>query len=363
MCVPTSRWWRRRELAPDKSRHVNAAETRTVPSRAAPSAAHLPRWRGFNLVERFSADHPDRNTAFLEEDFERIASWGFDFVRLPMDYRTWTDPSEPRRLDEDVLRDVDRAVSWGERYGIHVDINFHRAPGYCVNRPKEPTELWTDAETQDLCAHQWAVFAERYRGVPNERVSFNLLNEPMDVDEETHNRVIRRLIEAIRAVDVDRLIIVDGLDLGWTPIFGLAGDGVAQSLHSYDPWRISHHGAPWFPGAEEWDEPSWPLRGVPAMVDRDALRRQRIRPWKSLEERGVGIHVGEFGTFNRTPHAVALAWMSDCLSLFREAGWGWSLWNLRGAYGPVDSGRLDVEYEALEGHLLDREMLEILRGS
>jgi endoglucanase len=52
--------------------------------------------------------------------------------------------------------------------------------------------------------------------------------------------------------------------------------------------------------------------------------------------------------------------MEDFLSLFRGAGWGWCLWNLRGAYGPLDSDRTDVEYEEFEGHRLDRTMLELL---
>lgn len=325
------------------------------------SPSSLPRWRGFNLTQKFSIDRPERNTAFLESDFELIARWGFDFVRLPMDYRTWTDADDPYALKEPVFAEIDQAVEWGRRYGIHVNVNFHRAPGYCVNRPREATDLWTHEPTQDVCAFHWAAFAERYRGIPNERMSFNLLNEPMDIDEASHNRVIRRLVEAIREKDPDRLIIADGLDLGWTPVFGLVDLGVAQSLHAYDPWRISHHGAPWFPGAETWDEPTWPLRGVPCMIDRDALRRQRIEPWRALESRGVGVHVGEFGNFNRTPHAVTLAWMEDFLQLFVDAGWGWCLWNLRGAYGPLNSERADVAYEGFEGHLLDREMLELLR--
>jgi endoglucanase len=53
--------------------------------------------------------------------------------------------------------------------------------------------------------------------------------------------------------------------------------------------------------------------------------------------------------------------MQDCLALWKEAGWGWALWNLRGSFGVLDSNRADVAYEDFRGHKLDRKMLEILR--
>ena len=87
-----------------------------------------------------------------------------------------------------------------------------------------------------------------------------------------------------------------------------------------------------------------------------------IQPWKQLEEKGVGIHVGEWGAYNRTPHKVVLAWMRDCLSLWKDAGWGWALWNLRGSFGVLDSQRADVEYEDFRGHKLDRQMLDLLQS-
>jgi endoglucanase len=73
--------------------------------------------------------------------------------------------------------------------------------------------------------------------------------------------------------------------------------------------------------------------------------------------------VGEFGAHNRTPHPVVLAWMRDCLASWKAAGWGWALWNFRGSFGPLDSGRDDVKYEDFRGHKLDRAMLELLRSS
>ena len=47
--------------------------------------------------------------------------------------------------------------------------------------------------------------------------------------------------------------------------------------------------------------------------------------------------------------------------MLKERDWGWALWNLRGTFGPLDSGRSDVEYEDMNGHKLDRKMLELLK--
>ncbi len=75
----------------------------------------------------------------------------------------------------------------------------------------------------------------------------------------------------------------------------------------------------------------------------------------------MAVLVGEFGAYNRTPHKAVLDWMRDSLTLWRDAGWGWALWNFRGPFGVLDSGRTDVAYEAWRGHKLDRAMLDLLR--
>ncbi len=45
----------------------------------------------------------------------------------------------------------------------------------------------------------------------------------------------------------------------------------------------------------------------------------------------------------------------------KQAGWGWAMWNFRGAIGILDSGRADVRYEDFEGHKLDRQLLDLLQ--
>ena len=69
------------------------------------------------------------------------------------------------------------------------------------------------------------------------------------------------------------------------------------------------------------------------------------------------------GVYLSGAHNVSLSWMSDLLTLWREAGWGWSMWNLRGRFGLIDSDRADVAYEDFRGHRLDRKMLTLLMAN
>jgi endoglucanase len=330
-----------------------------------PMASHLPRWRGFNLTEK-CVKRNGGNRPFSESDFALIREWGFDFTRLPLSYRCWADQNDWLKISpegEKELKDLDKVVSYGARHGVHVNLNLHRAPGYCVNPPKETLDLWKDQEALDACAHQWEMLAKRFQGIPNERLSFDLLNEPANVPDETYIRVVKHLVEAIRSVDARRLIIADGIRWGRDPVRGLASLGIAQSTRGYDPMQLTHYKANWVNGSDNWPAPTWPLQreGKPDL-DKDFLRRDRIQPWKTLEQKGVGVHVGEWGAFNHTPHGVVLAWMTDVLDLWKEAGWGWSLWNLRGGFGVLNSGRTDVQCEDYRGDKLDREMLKLLQA-
>jgi len=322
------------------------------------SPSHLPRWRGFNLLEKFTSNH---NAPFVETDFAWMSEWGFDFVRLPLSYRCWID-DDWMVLKDDVLKEIDQAVEFGSKYGIHVNINFHRAPGYCVNPPAEPLDLWTSEEALDVCAYHWAHFAKRYKGIPNDRVSFDLLNEPARIEEGIYFRVVKRLVEAIHSEDPERLVIADGLSWGRDPVHSLIELGVAQSTRGYDPMQISHYRASWIGGSDKWAEPTWPLVLENRTIDKQWLLKDRIEPWKELESKGVGVHVGEWGAFQHTPHKVVLAWMRDLLDLWKEAGWGWSMWNFRGSFGILDSNRKDVKYEDFQGHRLDRDMLDLVKN-
>ena len=139
------------------------------------------RWRGFNLLDLVSWEK-GRMSAYREEDFRLLHEWGFNFVRLPTDYRWFADAAG--------LKAIDDALAFGRKYAIHVQLCSHRLPGYCSGgRLAGEKDLFTDEEPlRDACA-LWRMFAARYRGVPNDALSFNLFNEPLYMEEAAYARV------------------------------------------------------------------------------------------------------------------------------------------------------------------------------
>ncbi len=328
----------------------------------------LPRWRGFNLLEMFTT----KSTGpFREDDFRMIANWGFDFVRLPLCYTLWCEGNDVCKLREDRLAMIDEAVEFGRRHGIHICINLHRAPGFSVNAERqEPFDLWKDRAALEAFCFHWQMFAKRYKSIDSRRVSFNLVNEPKTpVDDPAkgmtradHERVMRAAVGAIRAIDPDRLIILDGVNWGNSPSPELANLKVAQSCRSYAPFHLTHYKAHWC-GDQKWPDPAWPFVepwGEHKTWNRQALK-EHFEPWLKLKDHSIGVHCGEGGAYHFTPHDATLRWMEDWLSILQENNVGWALWNLRGAFGIMNSGRTDVEYEPYHEHQLDRKMLEMLR--
>ena len=322
----------------------------------------LPRWRGFNLLDFFTTRS---DGAVSEDDFRWISEWGFDFVRLPMCYTLWIEGEDLYTLEESMLAKVDRAIDLGQKHGLHVSLNFHRAPGYSVNREREePFNLWKDEEALRAFCFHWEAFAQRYRGIPSERLSFDLVNEPPNATADgmtraDHENVVRTTHKAIRDVDPERLVVADGLSWGNQPLPELADLDLAQSCRAYAPMNISHYRASWV-NSEGWPEPTWPGDLHGEKWDRGRLE-EHYAPWIEIARRGVGVHCGEGGAFSFTPHEVFLGWFRDVLDILTLNGIGYALWNFRGSFGVMDSERQDVEYEDWNGHHLDRKLLRLLQ--
>ncbi|NCA10484.1 glycoside hydrolase [bacterium] len=220
-----------------------------------PAALH-----GFNLMEKVGVDWMN-NTPYREEDFALIKDFGFNYVRLPVDYRCYTVKNDWLSFREDVLRDFDQAIAWGEKYGLHVTLALHRAPGYCVNPPPEAKDLWSDDEALAAFTAHWEMFARRYQSVPASRLSFNLVNEPGGTTPENVVRVYRHVVAAIHRVTPDRVVFLDGVDGGGKTLPELASlPNVVQSGRGYF-FPVTHYRASYRDVSREFmPTPSWPVQ-------------------------------------------------------------------------------------------------------
>jgi len=344
----------------------------------------LPRWRGFNLTD-FNSLNPSslsrRGTS--DDDLKWMVDWGFDFIRLPMAYPRYVEFDRSKRITPDRVYDINEQeverietfVRKAQDHGLHVSLNLHRAPGYCINAGfYEPYDLWKSKEAQEAFFFHWGMWGKRFRNVAASKISFDLLNEPAlrsDMnDQHASNSVIpgelyrvtaKGATEAIRAANPGHLVIADGNRVGNLVTPELKTLNIAQSCRGYYPGLISHYKAPWAnKDPERCPTPVWP-----GTMNGEQFGKERLetyyQPWIELAKSGTGVHCGECGCWNKTPHQVFLAWFQDVLDILTSNEIGYALWNFRGDFGILDSRREDVDYQDWHGHKLDGKLLELLK--
>lgn len=348
----------------------------------------LPRWRGFNMLDFFTPQRYSANShrfAETEMDFKWMADWGFDFVRIPIAYPSYLnyDPASGRDITpdqtvdfrEEALDAIEQVVYAANKYRLHVSLNLHRAPGFCINAGfHEPFNLWKDEEAQQAFYQHWEMWAKRFRNVSPDLLSFDLVNEPCfkeDMNDQfspskpipgdTYRKVAVGCLDVIHKQNPDRLVVADGNHGGSLVVPELTDLPIGQSCRGYFPHYISHYRASWvWKNPDDAPMPVWPGTIDGQKFDREVLENF-YRPWIDLVKQGVGVHCGECGCYSETPHDVFLAWFEDQLDILTSHGIGWGLWNFRGTFGLIDSRRKDVTYEDWHGHQLDRKLLKLLQ--
>jgi aryl-phospho-beta-D-glucosidase BglC (GH1 family) len=231
--------------------------------------------KGFNLLGKFDAGFS--NYGFSEEEFIIMNDLGFNFARIPLDYRTYTKAGDWNVFLDDEVSKIDDVIAWGKEYGVHICLNLHRAPGYCVNPEALPAgqdlDLWTNPVAQEAFVNHWAYFARRYRDVPWQELSFNLVNEPGDMDENSYVTVMKKAIAKIQSINPDRVIFVDGLNYSRALIHSLQDEkNIIQAIHVYDPMTLTHYKAEWVQGSDSWPLPVWPMTDISVYL---------YGPWKN----------------------------------------------------------------------------------
>ena len=224
---------------------------------------------GFNLQGMRMAGP---NVGFKDDYFKWMRDWGFNFARLPLDYRCWVKgrtSANREIIDETGLNPLDAGIAAARRNGVTAMICLHRIPGeYCVQvRDPEPGNIYADPDCLRAAVKHWSLLAARYRSVPRTELYFNLINEPSAQmgTRDQYEYVCRVLAAAIRKVDPKRFIVADGWPSGSFPVPGLYDvPGVGQATRGYYPMGFTHFGMT--PGLSPQHDsasacpPTWPPR-------------------------------------------------------------------------------------------------------
>ncbi|MCX7683579.1 MAG: glycoside hydrolase family 5 protein [Anaerolineae bacterium] len=330
------------------------------------------------LSQYRSDDHEHFRTFITRRDIEQIAGWGFDHIRLPVDYPVLESDDWPGVYREEGFQYVDACMEWCQAAGLGVVFDLHRAPGYSFahtlhHETQRLNTLFTVEADQQRFISLWQAIVSRYQdaGVP---VIFELLNEVVLPDSAPWNRLVRRTLEAIRSIAPRARVMIGSnqynaaAELRNLELFD--DHEVCYTFHFYEPLLFTHQRAPWVRVAMEYNQPlEYPgtftglrefLQRAPEYraayewladrpLDRDLLR-EFLRPAHDfVRETGRELYCGEFGVIGHADPGSRRRWYADLLALLREDGIGWAVWS----YKQMSFGLVDHTGQVVDPLLLD----------
>lgn len=210
----------------------------------------------------------------LKDDFQtlsRVHAIGARCIRLDMDDR-WFQPggsySENPTLGapevafgqiRDGFKYLDTTIFWAGAQGLKVILSLKHRPGMDTDFLDRP--LWDDQENQDLLVDLWMDIAERYRN-NSAVVAYHLMHDPDPPDMSDYAFFIQYLIDSIREVDTQHLIIIPepktkrGLfELGGDAVPFLYGERLAYGFTEYHPDAFTRQGTGQRPAGRHWPGP------------------------------------------------------------------------------------------------------------
>ena len=260
-------------------------------------------------------------TAFFGEDDARfLAEAGLNCVRIPVNYRHLEDDARPFEIKEEGFRHLDRAVDACARHGVYSVIDLHALPGsqnhhWHSDNPTHRPFFWDHPHFQDRVVNIWEAIADHYKGNPWV-AGYNPINEPADESRQVIGPFYRRLVEAIRKVDPDHILFLDGNTYSTEfDVFSRGWDDTVYVCHDYAA-----------PGLDGGDYP-----GVTGgkYYDRAALEAQYRERTEYSRRTGTPVWVGEFGpiyTGEERVDAMRRQILDDQLDIYRRDEASWSIW-------------------------------------
>lgn len=307
-------------------------------------------YRGVNLGGWLSqCDYSvERLNGFITEaDFAQIARWGFDHVRLPVDYNVIQNPDGSMKADG--LCYVDRAIDLAAAHGLHVVLDLHKTQGFSFDAGEQESGFFESERYQEYFYAVWECFAARY-GAKSGEVMFDLLNEVTEARYlAAWKRISREAIRRIRQKAPDTLILLGSYQ--WNsaltvPALDAPYDShVLYNFHFYEPHAFTHQGAYW----------EAPFRDVSARysyeqsgASEDYFEDYLLPALTKAQQEGAALYCGEYGVIDVVPPEEALKWHRDLHAVFERHGIARCLWS----YKEMDFGLSDARYDAVRDELL-----------
>ncbi|MCJ8320463.1 MAG: cellulase family glycosylhydrolase [Colwellia sp.] len=293
------------------------------------------------LTDRFGYQEKERlmkvfhDNWMTERDWDNIASFDMNVVRVPFLYSVIEDELNPMTLRSDAWEYLDLAISEAEKRDMYVILDLHGAVGGqgwehhsgCAGL----NEYWGDEVFQERTRWLWQQIATRYKdnGVV---AGYGVLNEPWGTSEENLAIEVKELYDAIREVDEDHIVILPGHNSGINGYGNPAENGmtnVAFEMHFY-------------PGIFGWGEIGYDVHrdwlrcgesgtgGVCEWNDRitaldTPFLNGEFQPWAGLGELGADITRASFDTYASYGWA-STAWAYKVLT--NGGGQGAGTWGL-----------------------------------
>ena len=315
---------------------------------------------GVNLSYWFQSDVPWPE----DETLEQVKECGFDHVRLPVDSFCLFDGNG--NIRSDVMSQIHHVIEKALELGLNVIYDMHwLVAGNLFYQEPAAKEL----------VNNWSKLMNELKKYPNERLAYEILNEPYGPG---WGLMQRRMLHFIRKNEPERVIFVspdEGYDVDNCAKFYLhKGDpNLVMTFHYYQPMLASHKklwgytGPSHYPGLlfsdEEWDNMSDAEKEIAQwhreqVYDYDYVYNKMRTAADMAEHNGLRLHCGEFGYSKLNIREERLQWFRDIVKAFNECNMAYTVWeNWVGDFGPGDwQSRPDGDWQSRP----DEEVIDIL---
>ena len=309
-------------------------------------------YRGVNLGGWLSqCDYSeDRLNHFITEpDFEKIASWGLDHVRIPVDYNVLE--NEDGTYNESGFTRIENAIGYAKKNGLNTVIDLHKTAGFSFDVGEQESGFFESEKYQERFYKLWEELAKHF-GKYSDYVAFELLNEVTEQHFiDAWNRISRECIKRVRTYAPDTLILLGSY---WNnspeavkDLEKPYDDRVIYNFHCYSPIEFTHQGAPWVD-----------------IIDQDArfhFEDMEITPEyfeglfaeaiEKAKENGTTLYCGEYGVIDRAEPEDALKWFKTINSIFEKYQIPRAAWSYKEMDFGLSDSRMDGVREELVKYL------------